>query len=409
MQIVKLNIDGNIGEADPLLQAMGVEDLSVSSQMVAKFLQENEEADVIEIEIRSNGGSVSHGFDIYDQLKSSGKKIVTKGYRVNSIASVIFLAGDERYLSKNAEFVIHNPWLDAQSLQGMALTADALKEISEDVRQSEEKIFKFYSKVLKLNDSEKLKLKDLMDKDTDIGSELALSMGFAHGLIEDYKKKYKKNATKAAYTDLILAKYKSNNKIEMDTNVNDQISGLEKSINKLMNFFKRAIKNAIATLEDGTTVYFEGDTLEIGKQVWLDEEMSTPAPDGEHTLNDGTLIMVADGVVIDIKPVVETEEEKEIEIEKEEMAAVEVEVVDEAKAALISENEALKNEVEALKSTHASLEEQIANLSNELKNFKSVVVGDKRASKKVETKNENSPAWKKHLNRAREINNNYGK
>lgn len=409
MQIVKLNIDGNIGEADPLLKAMGVEDLSVSSSMVAKFLQENEEADVIEIEIRSNGGSVSHGFDIYDQLKSSGKKIVTKGYRVNSIASVIFLAGDERYLSKNAEFVIHNPWLDAQSLQGMALTADALKEISEDVRQSEEKIFKFYSKVLKLNDSEKLKLKDLMDKDTDIGSELALSMGFAHGLIEDYKKKYKKNATKAAYTDLILAKYKSNNKIKMDTNVNDQISGLEKSINKLMNFFKRAIKNAIATLEDGTTVYFEGDTLEIGKQVWLDEEMSTPAPDGEHTLNDGTLIMVADGVVIDIKPVVETEEEKEIEIEKEEMAAVEVEVVDEAKAALISENEALKNEVEALKSTHASLEEQIANLSNELKNFKSVVVGDKRASKKVETKNENSAAWKKHLNRAREINNNYGK
>lgn len=409
MQIVKLNIDGNIGEADPLLQAMGVEDLSVSSSMVAKFLQENEEADVIEIEIRSNGGSVSHGFDIYDQLKSSGKKIVTKGYRVNSIASVIFLAGDERYLSKNAEFVIHNPWLDAQSLQGMALTADALKEISEDVRQSEEKIFKFYSKVLKLNDSEKLKLKDLMDKDTDIGSELALNMGFAHGLIEDYKKKYKKNATKAAYTDLILAKYKSNNKIEMDTNVNDQISGLEKSINKLMNFFKRAIKNAIATLEDGTTVYFEGDTLEIGKQVWLDEEMSTPAPDGEHTLNDGTLIMVADGVVIDIKPVVETEEEREIEIEKEEMAAVEVEIVDEAKAALISENEALKNEVEVLKSTHASLEEQIANLSNELKNFKSVVVGDKRASKKVETKNENSPAWKKHLNRAREINNNYGK
>ena len=403
MQIVKLNIDGNIGEADPLLQAMGVEDLSVSSQMVAKFLQENEDADAIEVEIRSNGGSVSHGFDIYDQLKSSGKKIITKGYRVNSIASVIFLAGDERYLSKNAEFVIHNPWLDAQSLQGMSLTADTLKEISDDVRQSEEKIFKFYSKVLKLNDSEKLKLKDLMDKDTDIGSELALSMGFAHGLIEDYKKKYKKNATKAAYTDLILAKYKSNNTNQME-NVNEQISGLEKSINKLMNFFKRAIKNAIATLEDGTTVYFEGDTLEIGKQVWLDEEMSTPAPDGEHTLNDGTMIMVADGVVIDVKPVIETEEEKEIEIEKEEMA-----IVDEEKAALISENETLKNEVEVLKSTHASLEEQIANLSNELKNFKSVVVGDKRAEKKAEVKNEATAAWKKHLNRAREINNNYGK
>lgn len=401
MQIVKLNIDGNIGEQDPLLQAMGIEDLSVSSQMVAKFLSENQDADTIEVEIRSNGGSVSHGFDIYDQLKGSGKKIITKGYRVNSIASVIFLAGDERYLSKNAEFVIHNPWLDASSLQGMALTADALQDISEDVRQSEEKIFNFYSKVLKLNDSDKLKLKDLMDKDSDIGAETAINMGFAHGLIDDYKKKYKKSGSKAAYTELILAKYKSNNKAEMNTNVNEQLSGLEKSINKLMNFFKRAIKNAVATLEDGTSIYFEGDVLEIGKQVWLDEEMTTPAPDGEHKLNDNTLIMVADGVVIDIKPVIETEEEREEEVD-----AI---IVDEEKESLKAENESLKAEIENLKSNHTTLEEQIVNLNTELKKFKNVVVGDKRKEKKAEVKNENSPVWKKRLSKERENRDSYGK
>ena len=361
MHIVKLNIDGNIGESDPIIQAMGIEDNSISSNYVSNFLSQNEDADVIEVEIRSNGGSVSHGFDIYDQLRNSGKKIITKGYRVNSIASVIFLAGDERYLSKNAEFIIHNPWLSAESLGGIPLTASTLEEIADDVRQSEEKLYKFYTKVLKLSDSKRLELKDLMDKDSDIGSEKAIELGFAHGVIDDYKKKYKKASVKNAYTELILAKYKSNIENQMNPNVNEQINGLEKSINKLMNFFKKSIKNAVATLEDGTSIYFDGDVLEIGKQVWLDEEMTTPAPDGEHTLNNGEMIMVADGVVVDIKPVIETEEEK---IKQED------EMIEDAKNeeenVLAKENESLKSEIENLKVNHAnelaSLEEQLLSL-----------------------------------------------
>jgi ATP-dependent Clp protease protease subunit len=406
MQIVKLNIDGNIGESDPIIKAMGIEDNSISSNHIANFLNENQDADVIEVEIRSNGGSVSHGFDIYDQLRNSGKKIITKGYRVNSIASVIFLAGDERYLSKNAEFIIHNPWLSAESLGGIPLTADVLQEISEDVRESEEKLYKFYAKTLKLSDSQRIELKNLMDKDSDIGSEKAIELGFAHGVIDDYKKKYKKSGSKAIYTDLILAKYKSNINNKMDSNFNDKINGLEKSINKLMNFFKKAIKNAVATLEDGTSVYFDGDVLEIGKQVWLDEEMTTPAPDGEHTLNNGEMIMVADGVVIDIKPVIETEEEK---IKQEDEM---IEDVKEEENVLAKENESLKSEIENLKSNHASeiasFESELSALKSEISSFKNLVVGDNK-KKSVEVKNESSASWKKHLNKARENRNNYGK
>ena len=391
MQIVKLHIDGNIGERDPMLLALGIDEVTISSNDVAKFLSDNSEADAIEIEIRSNGGSVSHGFDIYDQLKASGKKIITKGYRVNSIATVIFLAGDERYLSKNAEFIIHNPWIGAESLGGIPLTANTLEEIADDVRQSEEKIYKFYSKMLKLNDSDRIKLKDLMNKDTDIGAELAVDMGFATGLIDDYKKKYKKSAANAVYTDLVLAHYKSNINSNMENQVTEQISGLEKAVNKLMAFFKRSIKNAVATLEDGTSVYFEGETLEIGAAVWLDEEFTTPAPDAEHKLNDGTVVVTVGGIVTEIRPAEMEEEAPTVEVE-----------INEEVAALKNENETLKAEIENLKAAHTKEVEDIAvevkNLKNELSKFKNVVAGDKRKDKQAKvTPTENTPAWKKRL------------
>lgn len=401
MQVVKFHIDGNIGEKDPMLMALGIEEITISSSDVAKFLSENSEADAIEIEIRSNGGSVSHGFDIYDQLKNSGKKIITKGYRVNSIATVIFLAGDERYLSKNAEFIIHNPWIGAESLQGMPLTADTLEEISADVRQSEEKIYNFYSKKLKLSDSDRIKLKDLMDKDTDIGAELAVDMGFATGLIDDYKKKYKKGSASAVYTDLILAKYKSNIETQMENKqVTEQISGLEKAVNKLMAFFKRSIKNAVATLEDGTSVYFEADVLEVGAALWLDEEFTTPVPDAEHKLNDGTVVVTVDGIVTEIRPA-EAEEAPEVEIE-----------INEEVENLKKENETLKAEIENLKSAHTKEVDEIAvevkALQKELSVFKNVVAGDKRKDKQAKvTPSANTPAWKNRLNVERENRNKF--
>jgi len=402
MQIVKLHIDGNIGDKDPMLQAMGIEESTISSTDVANFISQNADAEVFEVEIRSNGGSVSHGFDIYDQLKASGKKIITKGYRVNSIATIIFLAGDERYLSKNAEFIIHNPWIGSESLQGMSLTADTLEEISNDVRQSEEKIYNFYSKFLRLNDSDRIELKGLMDKDTDIGSELALQWGFATGLIEDYKKKYKRSSSNAVYTDMILAKYKSKIETQMENKqVSEQITGLEKAVNKLMAFFKRNIKNAVATLQDGTSVYFEGESLEIGSTLWLDEEFTSPVPDAEHVLNDGTIVVTKDGIVTEIRPAEATTE-------------IEIEVGSEEVENLKKENETLKAEIENLKSAHTKEVEEIAfeikNLQKELNTFKGVVAGDKRKDKQakvVSTQTNNEQPWKSRLNKERESRNKF--
>lgn len=59
-------------------------------------------------------------------------------------------------------------------------------------------------------------------------------------------------------------------------------------------------------LADGETiVYCEGE-IEVGGKVYVDEIMETPAPDGEHTFEDGRKIVVEGGVV---KEIIEMEEE----------------------------------------------------------------------------------------------------
>jgi ATP-dependent protease ClpP protease subunit len=377
MSVAKFKIEGNIGDPDPFLLSFGVQDGSVNAQMIGDFIDANPDAETLEIEIDSNGGSVSQGFAIYDKLVASGKKIVTKGYRVNSIATVIFLAGDNRYLSKNAEFVIHNPWIDAANLGNIPLTADALEAISEDVRQSEEKIFNFYVERLKLNDSDKVIVKDFMDQDTDIGANEAIRLGFA----EDFIAKRKVVAT---YTDLTLAKYKSNTNNQMNTEVNKRLTGLEKTLAKISNLFKGKINNGTSTLEDGVVIYYEGDTLEVGTAVFIDEAMTTTAPDGEHILDNSDVIVVVDGVVTEIRL---------FEAQADQNAELTQKIAD-----LEAANATLTTDLEAERASKSQIEAEVNSLKKDLVAFKASINGDpkKKTNAATQTKTSDKP-WIKRI------------
>lgn len=69
------------------------------------------EGDVLVVEINSPGGDVFAGLGMYNMLRSfaaSGKKVTTRVTGVAaSIASVVFLAGDDREMPNNAMVMIH--------------------------------------------------------------------------------------------------------------------------------------------------------------------------------------------------------------------------------------------------------------------------------------------------------------
>jgi hypothetical protein len=73
-----------------------------------------------------------------------------------------------------------------------------------------------------------------------------------------------------------------------------------------------------AKLADGVTIVTWEGELEGAELMIVSEEGKIPAPDGDHTLESGEVVTVADGKVTSVTEAKEEKEEVEIELEKEE-------------------------------------------------------------------------------------------
>jgi hypothetical protein len=106
-----------------------------------------------------------------------------------------------------------------------------------------------------------------------------------------------------------------------------------------------------AVLEDGTSIYSDSDTWAPGVRVFAKDADGNEVvvADGEYTTAEGVIVVVADGLLVELKPMVE-EPEVEVEVETEEQAA-EVVVEDTFNA-----------EVEGLLSLVAKLESELADI-----------------------------------------------
>ena len=368
MKTAKIVIDKNIGESDIYAKMFGMDDPCFSSDDMANFLKENSEAEQLDIEIRSDGGSVTHGFEIYDLLKNSGKKIKTIAYKANSIATVIFLAGHERVITKNAQFVIHNPFIDPSNLGYSGLTADDLFAIAEDIKKCEDKIFNLYNEVLNLDENNQIEVRNLMKADTDLTADNALKFGFATSIINGEGAKTV-NLKNTAYTDKIaaLVTNKNNNMdkkvLEVFDSLNNKIAKLWKAQNLDENGEPVAsnVVNTTATADDGTVMYFTESAIAVGVMVFADEAMETPIADGTYSVS-GQEVVISGGAVSTIETIEDAKKKMET---------------------LQNENESLKNELENLKAENAKIVnantetiESLKDLKNEFENLKKVVPND---------------------------------
>ena len=104
-------------------------------------------------------------------------------------------------------------------------------------------------------------------------------------------------------------------------------------------------QNLASVATDNGELLYDGE-LEVGTEVFVvDEEGNqTPAPDGDYALENGNVIVVAEGKIVEIVEYVEPTEETPAE--------------DEEKTALKAENESLKAEVAELKKQVAELKKK---------------------------------------------------
>lgn len=105
---------------------------------------------------------------------------------------------------------------------------------------------------------------------------------------------------------------------------NDEVRGFSVEIKADLNLaLKNKIKDSMKKLDfnkyplkgGDVTVYCEGE-LEIGAPLFIDEALTQPAPDGDHTFEDGRVITVKDGKLTEIKEVEDLGYDKKEDDEK---------------------------------------------------------------------------------------------
>ena len=135
----------------------------------------------INVYINSYGGELSEGLAIYNALKQHKATVNTyvMGFACSS-ASLIFMSGDNRYISKSSMLMIHNAicscYGNSDDMRAMAETLDKMNGAIRNV----------YADNINISMDD---LKTLLDKETFLNYEECVNYGFATDTFNDEEEK----------------------------------------------------------------------------------------------------------------------------------------------------------------------------------------------------------------------------
>jgi hypothetical protein len=161
----------------------------------------------------------------------------------------------------------------------------------------------------------------------------------------------KKRITKQIYLFLYLSFKQTINRI---MNLREKVNALFAKHNVSLSAEEVVeVKQMVeAILEDGTSIYSDSDVWAAGVRVFGKDAEGNEVvlADGEYKTAESIIVVVADGVVTELKPM---EEEKEPEVEV---------VIEEEQTSEVVAEESLSAEVEGLLSLVAKLESELADI-----------------------------------------------
>lgn len=221
-------------------------------------------AKTIEVYINSYGGEVAEGLAIYNALKRHKAKVKTyvDGFAC-SIASVIAMAGDERYMYPTSLLMIHNVWTYASGN-----SAD-LRKVADDLDIMTSSSIKAYKEHVNISEEE---IKELLDNETWLTADEALEKGFITKIAADTKNnKSNQSARKAVYNMLLN---KLDNQDDDEKEPNEEGIDIEELNEKLDNLIDK-VDSLISILseEPGGNNNSEGEPDDEGDP---DDEEETP-------------------------------------------------------------------------------------------------------------------------------------
>lgn len=196
-------------------------DGDVSSENLSRQLEKVKDVSAINVYINSYGGEVGEGLAIYNALKRHKAKVKTycDGFAA-SIASVIFMAGDERVMNDSSLLMIHNAWSFVEG------NAKELRKQADDLDKITQASVVAYKAHSDLTEDE---IKALMDAETWILPEEAIEYGFATSIEKTEKKSASQNAKKSIVE--LVKKFRAafDNETNGDDETEDETEEIEKS------------------------------------------------------------------------------------------------------------------------------------------------------------------------------------
>ena len=224
------------------------------------------------LEIASPGGSVAEGLEIMmwlENLSKAGIQIITiVTANAYSIASLIMLAADIKLISRHGKVMVHNPMVPELSY----VNANELEKHIYSLRELEGYMYQLYQTFTGL-DEEGIKL--LMDNETYLGPEEAVSRGFAD-MVVNVKK----------------TPYEMASKRENTVNMSKTVNMLKHIIAKVNN--SDFVNQLYYDNEGGEIEIYQADPAQyqIGDRASVE--------DGEVQLADGCKLIIEAGVVKDV-------------------------------------------------------------------------------------------------------------
>lgn len=170
-----LAVNGSVADldiyGDIVSEAYSWDESDMNVFRLSRELEQMQNVSQINVNINSYGGEVAEGIAIYNALVRHTAKVVTRcDGMACSIASVIFMAGDERIMYEPSMLMIHN----ASSMAWG--TADELRKAADDNEKITSMSKAAYMQCVNISEKE---LSRLMDAETWISPAEALNMGFA--------------------------------------------------------------------------------------------------------------------------------------------------------------------------------------------------------------------------------------
>lgn len=199
----------------------------VSAFNLSKQLADLQGVTQINVFINSYGGEVMEGLAIYNALKRHKAHVTTYcDGSACSIASVIFMAGDERIMSNPSFLMIHDAWTYA------AGNAAELRKQADDLDTITTASVAAY--MARINIAEE-KLRELMKAETWLTHDEAVEMGFATAIEESSESDKPSQSARKRHFELLMQAVTYNVTDNENGNENDSEEDDEEAAEKPSN------------------------------------------------------------------------------------------------------------------------------------------------------------------------------